>query len=141
MAKNIVYIQANEKIAQSFQETFKERNIELLVAASATEALEIMRQQDIGLLLVDINIPDMRLSQLVEICSRDFPTVIMNVCVDVMNSLLITKLVNRHSIYKIFVAPWDVREMIDEIEESLDEAAISRERILTNKVFKSIQYF
>ncbi len=133
MAKNIVYIQANEKIAQSFQDTFKERGIELIVAPSAEEALKIMKEQEIGLLLVDINIPDMRLSKLVEICSREFPTVIMNVCVDVLNSLLITKLVNRHAIHKIFVAPWDVKEMVEEIEESLDVSAISRDRILHEK--------
>ena len=137
MAKNIVYIQANEKIAQSFQETFQERGIELIVAPSAEEALKIMAEQDIGLLLVDINIPDMRLSKLVEICTREFPTVIMNVCVDVMNSLLVTKLVNRHAIHKIFVAPWDVREMIDEIEESLDASAISRDRILQERAART----
>lgn len=133
MAKNIVYIQANEKIAQSFREMFSERGIELTVATSGQEALEIMARQDVGLLLVDINIPDMRLSKLVEICSRDFPTVIMNVCVDVYNSLLVTKLVNRHAIHKIFVAPWDVHEMINEIEESLDAAEIAREQVLHEK--------
>ncbi|MCR4685863.1 MAG: hypothetical protein K5649_10385 [Lachnospiraceae bacterium] len=133
MARNIVYIQANDKIAQSFKETFRERNVELTVAKSAAEALAIMGKQEVGLLLVDINIPDMRLSQLVEICSRDYPTVILNVCVDVLNSLLITKLVNRHAIHKIFVAPWDVREMVEEIEESLDAAEISREQVLHEK--------
>ncbi len=133
MAKNIVYIQANDKVAASFKEMFAERGVELNVAKSAEEALSIMGRQDVGLLLVDINIPDMRLSKLVEICSRDYPTVILNVCVDVVNSLLVTKLVNRHAIHKIFVAPWDVREMIEEIEESLDAAEISREQVLHEK--------
>ncbi len=137
MARNIVYIQANEKIAQSFQDTFRERNIDLIIASSAQEALQIMAQQEVGLLLVDINIPDMRLSKLVEICTRDFPTVAMNVCVDVLNSLLVTKLVNRHAIHKIFVAPWDVKEMVEEIEESLDAAEIGREQILhENRILK-----
>ncbi|MBQ7582570.1 MAG: hypothetical protein IJU25_07090 [Lachnospiraceae bacterium] len=133
MARNIVYIQANEKIAASFRETFAERGVELTVAKSAGEALEIMGRQEVGLLLVDINIPDMRLSKLVEICSRDYPAVVLNVCVDVYNSLLVTKLVNRHAIHKIFVAPWDIREMVEEIEESLDAAEISREQVLHEK--------
>lgn len=128
MARNILYIQANENIANSFRETFAERKIELLIASSAGEAFEIMREREVGLLLIDINIPDMRLRKLVEICTRDYPAVVLNVCVDVVNSLMITKLVNRHAIDKIFVAPWDVREMIDEIEESLDSAQISYEQ-------------
>lgn len=137
MAGNIVYIQANDTIADSFKKTFNERNIELIIVRSAAEAIEKMKTLEVDVLLVDINIPDMRLSALVEICTRDFPGVILNVCVDVMSSLLVTKLVNRHAIRKIFVAPWDVNEMVEDIEESLDAARIAREeKIYENKVKK-----
>ncbi|HOO28036.1 MAG TPA: hypothetical protein PLU43_06190, partial [Lachnospiraceae bacterium] len=108
MEKNILYIQSNEDVAESFREKFAERGIELIVAASASEAFQVMREREITLLLIDINIPDMRLRNLVEVCTRDFPGVILNVCVDVLSPLLITKLVNRHRIHKIFVAPWNV---------------------------------
>lgn len=128
MARNIVYLQQNEIIAESFRDTFRERGIELTVASDSEEALTLVKEKDADVLLVDINIPDMRLSKLVEICTRECPSVILDLCVDVMNPLLLTKLVNRHSIHKIFVAPWDVQEMIEEIEESLDSAGISKER-------------
>lgn len=142
MARNIVYIQANDKIADSFKRTFAEREIELIIAHSAMEAIDYMKENVVDVLLVDINIPDMRLSKLVEICSRDFPGVVLNVCVDVMNSLLVTKLVNRHAIRKIFVAPWDVKEMVEEIEESLDAAQIAREqKIYENRIIKENEHF
>lgn len=142
MAGNIVYIQANDTIADSFRKTFNERNIELIIVRSAAEAIEKMKTLEVDVLLVDINIPDMRLSSLVEICTRDFPGVILNVCVDVMSSLLVTKLVNRHAIRKIFVAPWDVNEMVEDIEESLDAARIAREeKIYENKVKKENDQF
>lgn len=142
MAKNIVYIQANDKIADSFKETFAEREIDLVVAKSAAEAIKIMASTEVDVLLVDINIPDMRLSKLVEICTKNFPGVILNVCVDVMNSLLVTKLVNRHGIRKIFIAPWDVNEMIEEIEESLDAAQIARDqKIYENKILTENEHF
>lgn len=128
MARNIVYIQQNEVVAESFRDTFKERGIDLIVAPNAENAIELVKENDADVLLVDINIPDMRLSKLVEICTRECPSVILDLCVDVMNPLLLTKLVNRHAIHKIFVAPWDVQEMIEEIEESLDSASISKER-------------
>lgn len=142
MAKNIVYIQANDKIAESFRETFAEREIDLVIAKSAAEAIKIMMAREVDVLLVDINIPDMRLSKLVEICTKNFPGVILNVCVDVMNSLLVTKLVNRHGIRKIFVAPWDVSEMVEEIEESLDAAQIARDqKIYENKILTENEHF
>lgn len=142
MARNVVYIQANDKIAESFKTTFAERKIDLKVVKSANEAIEVMKSMDVDVLLVDINIPDMRLSRLVEICTRDFPVVILNVCVDVMNSLLVTKLVNRHAIRKIFVAPWDVKEMVEEIEESLDAAKIARDqKLYENRIIKENEHF
>lgn len=142
MARNIVYIQANDKIAESFKTTFAERQIDLMVVKSAAEAIKVMKSMEVDVLLVDINIPDMRLSKLVEICTKEFPGVVLNVCVDVMNSLLVTKLVNRHAIRKIFVAPWDVKEMVEEIEESLDAAQIAREqKIYENKILKENEHF
>lgn len=142
MGKSIVYIQANDKIAESFKSTFAEREIDLVIAKSAMDAIKLMKSTEVDVLLVDINIPDMRLSQLVEICTRDFPGVVLNVCVDVMNSLLVTKLVNRHAIRKIFVAPWDVKEMVEEIEESIDAAHIARDqKIYENKILKENEHF
>lgn len=130
MNKNILYIQSNSEIAASFSEKFAEREIEFLVAPTAAAALQIMEEREIALLLIDINIPDMRLRELVEVCTKNFPGVILNVCIDIVTPLLVTKLVNRHHIHKVFMAPWDVNEMIDEIEESVECAQIEMDQKL-----------
>lgn len=130
MNKNILYIQSNSEIAASFSEKFAERGIEFLVAPTAAAALQIMEEREIALLLIDINIPDMRLRELVELCTKNFPGVILNVCIDVVTPLLVTKLVNRHHIHKIFMAPWNVDEMMDEIEESIECAQIEMDQKL-----------
>ena len=130
MDKNILYIQSNSEIAASFREKFAERGIEFLVAPTAADALQIMEEREIALLLIDINIPDMRLREFVELCNKNFPGVILNVCIDVVTPLLITKLVNRHHIHKIFMAPWNVDEMMDEIEESIECAQIEMDQKL-----------
>ncbi len=132
MEKSVLFIQSNSEIASHFQEIFKERFEELeitfIVSSTATEAFEIMKEREIFLLLIDINIPDMRLSQIVERCDREFPGVILNVCIDVMSPLLVTKLVNRHRIHKIFAAPWDMNEVIEEVEDSIECAQIEMSR-------------
>ena len=138
MDRKILYIQENENVAESFKLKFAERELDFVIAKSASEAFEIMRQEDILILLVDINIPDMRLHELVEICRRDFPGVIIDVCVDIVNATMITKLVNRHGIEKIFPAPWDVNEIVDEIEDSLDTAYIKLDsNIRENEIKKN----
>ena len=116
MANKILYIQQNENIANEFRGRFSEADFELIVAKSGEEALSLLEDdKDVLLLLVDINIPDMRLRSLVERVKKVAPQILLNVCIDVVDSLLITKLANRYDIHKIYVAPWDIDEIVDEV--------------------------
>lgn len=123
----IVYLQTNEKIAESFREEFLKQEIEMLIVKSGEEALEIISKEKVLLLLLDINIPDMRFRKLVDKIRAISPQIIINVCVDVLDPLMITKLANRHHVHKIYVAPWDVNEIIDEVKESIEIAIINEQ--------------
>ncbi|MDO4509833.1 MAG: hypothetical protein Q4B53_07920 [Lachnospiraceae bacterium] len=123
----IVYLQTNEKIAESFHEEFLKQDIEMLIVKSGEEALEIISKEKVLLLLLDINIPDMRFRKLVDKIRAISPQIIINVCVDVLDPLMITKLANRHHVHKIYVAPWDVNEIIDEVKESIEIAIINEQ--------------
>ena len=127
MSNRIVYLQANENIANSFREEFAAHDLELIIVKSGEEALEIIEREKVLLLLLDINIPDMRFRKLVDRIRAISPQVIINVCIDVLDSLMITKLSNRHHVHKIYVAPWDVDEIIEEVQESLEIAIINEQ--------------
>lgn len=128
MANKILYIQQNENVANEFRGRFSEADFELIVAKSGEEALSLLEDdKDVLLLLVDINIPDMRLRSLVERVKKVAPQILLNVCIDVVDSLLITKLANRYDIHKIYVAPWDIDEIVDEVKDSIEVALIDRE--------------
>jgi len=118
MEKGILYIQENTEFAERFQKRFAERGIELLTAASASEALTILRGQEIALLLIDYNMSDMQLGELVERCGP-YPDLVFAVCIEEEDPLLLTTLVNRYRVKKLFPAPWDIDEIIDEIEDAV----------------------
>lgn len=123
----IVYLQTNEKVAVSFQEEFKKHDIEMLIVESGEEALDIISKEKVLLLLLDINIPDMRFRKLVDRIRAISPQIIINVCIDVLDPLMITKLSNRHHVHKIYMAPWDVDEIIEEVKESIEIAIINEQ--------------
>lgn len=123
----IVYLQTNEEIAKSFQEEFIKNEIEMMIVKSGEEALDLISKEKVLLLLLDINIPDMRFRKLVDRIRAISPQVIINVCIDVLDPLMITKLSNRHSVHKIYVAPWDVDEIIEEVKESIEIAVINEQ--------------
>lgn len=127
MKKQIVYLQPNDEIAAQFTEHLASDDIEILRAKSGEEALEIISSEEVLLLLIDINIPDMRLREVVERVRRISPQIILNVCIDVLDPLLITKLSNRHDIHKIYVAPWNTEDIVEEMKESLEVALINEQ--------------
>lgn len=139
MHRQIVYLQPNEELAEQFTDYLESDEISILHAKSGEEALQIIEKEKVLLLLIDINIPDMRLRELVERVRRVSPQIILNVCIDVLDPLLITKLSNRHNIHKIYVAPWNIDEIIEEMRDSLEIAMIDeqinvREQNITSEI-------
>lgn len=128
MANKILYIQQNKNLADEFQSRFEGTDLILMVASSGEEAINILKdEKDVLLLLVDINIPDMRLNKLVERVRKVSPEILLNVCIDVLDPLLVTKLANRYGIHKIYVAPWNIDEIADQVTDSIEVALIDRE--------------
>lgn len=134
MEKGILYIQENKEFAGRFQKRFAERGIELLTAASASDALTILSGQAIVLLLIDYNMTDMPLGELVERC-RPYPDLVFAVCIEEDDPLLLTTLVNRYRFKKLFPAPWDIDEIIDEIEDAVKHARILAEQKEQKRLF------
>lgn len=124
MVKNIVYVEEKKEKADAIIEGIKQSGYEVFHCVNAEEAFTLMRHQDTPLLMLDINIPDMRLRELVRRCNQEFPSTVLAVFIDFPNVELITKLINRHGIYKIFISPWDTQEIIGHIEDAMDYAEI-----------------
>ncbi len=129
MVKNIIYVQQNEEIARSIIEGIAGSGYEVFHCVTAGEALSLMTRQDAPLLMLDINITDMRLREVVKECSEKFPATVLAIFTDYPNAELLTKLINRHGIYKIFVAPWDTEEIVEQIEDAMEYAEIRFEQL------------
>ncbi len=127
MEKKILYIQENKELAERFQKRFEERGRQLLTAGSASGALAILSEQEIALLLIDYNLPDMKFDELIGCCSP-YPDMVFAVCIDADDPLLAATLVNRHRVRKLFLVPWDIDEIFDEIEDALMRANLLMER-------------
>lgn len=136
MEKGILYIQENKELARRFQERFAERGIDLLTAASASEALMVLGRQKILLLLVEYPMPDIRFEEFAERCGT-YPDLVFAVCVEKDDPLIITTLVNQYKVKKLFLAPWDIDKIVDEIGDAFEHIRILEEQkeqwLLINK--------
>jgi len=125
MFETILYLQANEQIAQSIKDEFDPESYEVLIASSAQEAFIIFDERQVTLTLVDTFVPDMKLIDFIDRIEANQPDMILNVCIDVVDSKLISNLTRRKSVKKIHTIPWEITEIVEGVVASIDSAIIA----------------
>ncbi len=121
--KSILYLQANERIADSLKGRFNDEGIEFIHASSAAQAFELLEERDFCLMLTDGFIPDMKVYDFVKKCTREYPDMILDVCTDISDEN-IPKIVNEDSVRKVFLPPWNIDDIVEGVKASIDESFI-----------------
>ncbi len=129
MDKSILYLQANERIANSLKGRFNDEGIEFIHAGSAAKVFELLNEREFYLVLSDGFIPDMRVHDFVQKCAREYPDVILNVCMDLTDPKYVPMIVNEECVRKVFLPPWNIEDIVEGVKASMDEAFIHRDLV------------
>ncbi|MCR5302146.1 MAG: hypothetical protein K6E49_06860 [Lachnospiraceae bacterium] len=127
MDKSILYLQANERIANSLRGRFEDEGVEFIRAGSAADAFELLKQREFCLTLTDGFIPDMRVHEFVKECAAEYPDMILDVCMDLTDPAYVPMIVNEQCVRKVFLPPWNVEDIVEGVKASIDEAFIHRD--------------
>ena len=129
MDKSILYLQANERIADSLKGRFNDEGIEFIHASSAAEVFELLGEREFYLLLSDGFIPDMRVHDFVQTCANEYPDMILDVCMDLTDPKYVPIIVNEECVRKVFLPPWNIEDIVEGVKASIDEAFIHRDLV------------
>ena len=129
MDTSILYLQANERIANNLKGRFNDEGIEFIHASSAAEVFELLGQREFYLTLSDGFIPDMRVHEFVKKCAKEYPDMILDVCTDLKDPQYIPMIVNEDCVRKVFLAPWNIDDIVEGVKASIDEAFIHRDLV------------
>ena len=129
MEVSVLYLQANETIAQTIKDRFNAEGIEFLYAVSAKEAFELFSERDIYLTLTDGFIPDMRIHDFIQKVEREYPNMLVDVCVDLSDPQYIPRIVREECVRKVFLPPWNVDDIVEGVKSSIDEAQIKSDLV------------
>ena len=124
MEVSVLYLQANERIAQTLKDRFNAEGIEFLYATSAGAAFELFAERDIYLTLTDGFIPDMRVHDFIQKVAREYPHMLVDVCVDLTDPQYIPQIVGEDCVRKVFLPPWNIDDIVEGVKASIDEAQI-----------------
>jgi two-component system sensor histidine kinase HydH len=125
MSDRILYVdddQANLKVlVAACAEEFV-----VVTAASGAEALEILRREEVAVLLVDQRMPHMTGVELLEIAAREYPETIRILITAYADLSAAVDAINRGRVRRYIRKPWDPDELRATLREALDTYGLKR---------------
>lgn len=113
--KTILYVDDEMENLTSFKYLFK-KNFKIILANSASEGLQALKEEDIQVVISDLRMPDMSGMEFLELVSNEHPNIIR---------ILLTgyndpSIVNLDKIYKCMSKPFEMSEMKVTLAEALN---------------------
>lgn len=138
--KNILYVDDEENNLKSFKATFR-RNYNIFTARSGKEALEILRNNTIKVVITDQRMPEMTGVQFLEAIIPEFPNTVRMILTGYSDVEAIIKAINTGRVYRYITKPWEADELkliIDDAFKIYDLEEHNRQLIfdLQNEVIK-----
>lgn len=103
---------------------------ELITASSGAEALEIMAQKTINLIVSDMKMPQMSGPELLQAVAEQYPDTYRIVLSGYSDMEAAIKAVNKGKIHRFLQKPWQNQELLEAIAEGLQGMLIARENTL-----------
>jgi putative nucleotidyltransferase with HDIG domain len=120
MAEEILFVDDEEYILDIASQIFAERGISILTAKNAVEALDILRNHEIAVLISDNHMPGMRgidLLSRVKAISPDTVKILMTGFADLETAL---EAINKVEVFRFIVKPWENTQLVDLVEDAFE---------------------
>lgn len=129
----ILLVDDEPEILYSLQGLLR-REFELFTAQSGAEALEILKQQSIHVIMTDQRMPEMTGVELLRRAQGEWPQAIRIVFTGYADIKAVVDAVNQGRIYRYLIKPWDPEELIGVLYEACTayDRAAERERLLVD---------
>jgi len=107
---NILYVDDEESNLRIFKMAFK-RDYEVFTASSGLEAIQVLEQQSIHLIITDQKMPEMSGTEFLEKTLPNHPDIMRIILTGFSDIEAIVSAVNKANIYKYITKPWN-REIL-----------------------------
>ena len=119
--QTVLFVDDEEQIRQSLRRAFLETDICCLFAASAAEALEILRSREVWVVVSDNNMPGMTgidfLSRVQQL-TPDTVRIMMTAYADAATAIAA---INRSGAFRFVTKPWDNDDLLRVVSEGLNQ--------------------
>jgi len=133
----VLCVDDESDIIQSMKRLLHKKNYHLLFATSGEKALEMMKQNDVHLIISDMIMPSMSGLELLEKIAITYPNNYRILLTGYADMASIVDAVNKGKINRYLQKPWDNNKLISAIEEGLEKVRLKYENIDLQKHIKN----
>lgn len=130
----ILFVDDDERVLRSLQSIFR-RKYKVLTATSGREALAMLQQELVNVIVSDQRMPELLGDELLKQVALDYPSIVRILLTGYADSTLTVDAVNRGEIYGFIAKPWDY----DDVQSVIADAVALSKQPYSHQFDKSIE--
>lgn len=111
--KTILFVDDEKNILRSFKRLFMDTQFNLILASNGVQALEILEEESVNLIITDMRMPYMNGHELLKTVKTRFPNVIRIILSGYAEKELIVKMIQENLAMAYLLKPWDNEEIVN----------------------------
>jgi len=104
--RTVLFVDDEEKILKSLKRSLTDEPYETLFAESGKKALEILRQEDVHVIVTDLRMPEMDGLELLRIVREEYPHIIRLVLSGYAEVDVLLNAINNGEVLRFITKPW-----------------------------------
>lgn len=143
--ENVLFVDDEPQILRALRRLFKKANFDCYFAEGGPEALKLMEETPIDLIVSDMRMPEMDGAEFLSIAREKYPatkSILLTGHSDITSTI---EALNKGGIYRYISKPWEDEDLKRTIEEALKVKRLERERnqllVITHKQNKKLKSF
>jgi len=136
METAVLFVDDDENVLRSLKRLFFEEPFEVLTAGSGKEALEILKNREIGVVISDQRMPEMDGAQFLERAKRLAPYSIRMVLTGYADVNTAMDAINKGGAWRYITKPWDDNELLMTVKNAIETYGITKENVYLTELTK-----
>jgi two-component system response regulator HupR/HoxA len=126
--RRVLFVDDEEKILKALERSLLDEPYEALFANSGKEALEVLKREQVHVLVTDMRMPEMTGLKLVRIVKKEYPYVIRLVLSGYTDIETLLAAINEGEIFRFITKPWKDEELKTTIRQTIEFYDLHSER-------------
>jgi len=108
--RTVLFVDDDSIVLRSIARGLMDEPYNVCLAKSGKEALEILCQQEVHVLVTDIRMPEMDGTELLNIVTKEYPHIVKMVLSGYTNTTDLMMAIHQEGVFKFIPKPWNLQE-------------------------------